>query len=119
MDNVAMTTQKVIKTELDSDDTTALKSSPATEALEMLMQSDEANSLMFDLAELLKRDPTLSLLADFKSDSGEGQLDNVRMGASVPIPVKRQSTPENIIMMPMLGANGQQVTQLIKHMCLL
>jgi hypothetical protein len=59
--------QHIIKTE-DGSTFSDLKSSPATEALDFM--NDDPNSLMFDLTELLKRDPTLSTLSNVKEEPG-------------------------------------------------
>ncbi len=72
----------------------------ATEALEYLLQNDDPNSLMCDLNELLRRDPTLSSLAPVKDepDEGSGKVitelsifgsDNIGSGMPIPSVAKR------------------------------
>lgn len=76
--------------------------SPATEALDYLLQNETPNSLMFDLSELLQRDPTLSSLTAMKNES-----DNLLIHSGLPIPtnnkrpspihISTEDTPLNLL----------------------
>ena len=81
---------------MDNNPVIKTEEEPATDALEYLLQDDDPASLMFDLREMLQRDPTLSSLNPPVIKPEEPALSGMPIPSSIsPIPQQPAPSLEN------------------------